>query len=51
MTPGDPYVSHLRHDVGVGVYFKVQNKIVIRGYIGFGAGEGSHPSFILPRAL
>jgi hypothetical protein len=35
----------------VGVYFKVQNKIVIRGYIGFGAGEGSHPNFKLPSVL
>ena len=42
---------HLRHDLGVGVYFKLQNQIVVRGYIGFGAGEGSHPNFKLPSAL
>jgi len=51
LTPGDLDLAHLRHDVGVGVYFKVQDTIVIRGYIGFGAGEGSHPNFKLPSAL
>lgn len=51
LTSGDLGFAHLRHDVGVGVYFKVENKIVVRGYIGFGAGEGSHPNFKLPSAL
>jgi hypothetical protein len=51
LTPGDLNLTSLRHDLGVGVYFKVQNKIVIRGYIGFGAGEGSHPNFKLPSVL
>jgi len=48
---GDLDLTRLRHDLGVGVYFKVENKIVVRGYIGFGAGEGSHPNFKLPSAL
>jgi hypothetical protein len=51
LSASDLSLVHLRHDVGVGVYVKVQNKIVIRGYIGFGAGEGSHPNFKLPSVL
>ncbi|HXM22248.1 MAG TPA: hypothetical protein VN948_13400 [Terriglobales bacterium] len=51
LQPGDLSLSQLRHDVGVGVSFKVQNKVVLRGYIGFGAGEGSHPNFKLPSAM
>jgi len=51
LSAGDLDLVHLRHDLGVGVYFKIQNQIVVRGYIGFGAGEGSHPNFKLPSAL
>jgi hypothetical protein len=48
---GDLGFSHLRHDFGIGVFFRVQNTIVLRGYIGFGAGEGSHMNFKLPNAF
>jgi hypothetical protein len=51
LTPGNLDLTSLRHDLGVGVYLKVENKIVIRGFIGFGAGEGSHPNFKLPSSL
>jgi len=34
-------VSQLHHDVGVGITLSVQNRIVMRAYIGFGTGEGS----------
>lgn len=30
--------------MGIGASISVQNKIVFRAYIGFGAGEGSHPN-------
>ncbi|PYT98415.1 MAG: hypothetical protein DMG38_15845 [Acidobacteria bacterium] len=33
--------SGLHHDVGVGVTLSVQNRILMRAYIGFGTGEGS----------
>lgn len=33
--------SQLHHDVGVGITLSVQNRIVMRAYIGFGTGEGS----------
>jgi hypothetical protein len=49
LRAGDLGFSHTRHDEGVGIFVKVQGgKIVLRGYIGFGAGEGSHPNFKLP---
>jgi hypothetical protein len=51
LQPGDLGFSHLRHDLGVGLYFRVQNKIVLRAYLGFGAGEGSHLNVKLPNAF
>jgi hypothetical protein len=34
----------MRTDVGIGASMAIQNKVVIRAYIAFGAGEGSHPN-------
>lgn len=42
LTPGLLTAHGLRKDVGIGASIAVQNKIVIRAYIAFGAGEGSH---------
>jgi hypothetical protein len=33
--------SGLRHDIGLGVYFQVADKVVLRAFIAFGTGEGS----------
>jgi hypothetical protein len=44
LTPGQLTAQGLRTDVGIGVSIAVQNKLVFRAYIGFGAGEGSHPN-------
>jgi hypothetical protein len=41
----------MRTDVGVGFSVAVQNKIVLRGYIAFGAGEGSHPNVKMANAF
>jgi hypothetical protein len=49
-NPGDLSLSHLRHDIGIGAFIKIQNKVVLRAYLGFGAGEGIHPGFKLPTA-
>jgi hypothetical protein len=49
--PGDLSLGNLRKDVGVGISYSVENKIVIRAYYGFGAGEGSHPNVKLPNAF
>lgn len=43
-TPGQLVANGLRTDVGVGFSVSIQNKIVFRVYMGFGAGEGSHPN-------
>lgn len=43
-------LSHLRHDIGVGAYLKIQNKVVVRAYVAFGGGEGIHPNFKTPSA-
>jgi hypothetical protein len=51
LQAGDLGFSHLRHDVGIRVFFRVQNTIVLRGYIGFGAGESTHMNFKLPNAF
>jgi len=51
LNPGDLTLSHLRHDLGIGAYIKVQNKVVLRAYIGFGGGEGIHPNAKFPSAL
>jgi hypothetical protein len=44
LTPGQLTAQGLRTDVGIGASIAVQNRVVIRAYIGFGAGEGSHPN-------
>jgi len=51
LTPGQLSFVDLRKDVGVGATLSVQNKIVVRLYIGFGAGEGSHPNVKMPSAF
>ena len=51
LTPSTLTTNGLRTDVGVGVSISVQNKIMIRAYIGFGAGEGSHPNVKMAGAL
>jgi hypothetical protein len=43
-NPGQLTDTGMRTDAGVGFSVSVQNKIVFRVYIGFGAGEGSHPN-------
>jgi hypothetical protein len=43
-TPGGLLDNGLRKDVGVGASISIQNKVVLRFYIAFGAGEGSHPN-------
>ena len=50
-NPGDLGLSHLRHDLGVGAFVKIQNKVVLRAYVGFGGGEGIHPNVKFPSAL
>ncbi|MDP9052155.1 MAG: hypothetical protein M3O31_15755 [Acidobacteriota bacterium] len=42
LTPGQLTAQGLRTDAGVGVSIAIQNKLVFRAYIAFGAGEGSH---------
>jgi hypothetical protein len=42
MEPGGLAFSHTRHDLGIGVYVKANNKIIARLYMGFGTGEGNH---------
>jgi hypothetical protein len=49
--PGDLGLSHLRHDFGVGAFFKIQNKVVVRTSVGFGGGEGVHPNLKVPDAM
>lgn len=49
--PGDLGLSHLQHDLGIGAFFNIQNKVVVRAYIGFGGGEGIHPNFKIPSAM
>jgi hypothetical protein len=51
LNPGDLSLSGLRHDLGIGAYIKVQNKVVLRAYLGFGGGEGLHPNAKFPSAL
>jgi hypothetical protein len=43
-TPTQLLDKGLRTDVGIGASIAIQNKVVIRAYIAFGAGEGSHPN-------
>jgi len=47
-NPGDLGLSHLRHDFGIGAFVKIQNKVVLRAYLGFGGGDGIHTGFKLP---
>lgn len=42
LTPSRLAAQGLRKDAGIGVSIAIQNKIVVRAYIAFGAGEGSH---------
>lgn len=51
LTPGELSLANMRTDVGVGATLSVQNKVVVRMYIGFGAGEGSHPNVKTPSAF
>jgi hypothetical protein len=51
LTPGELASNGMRTDVGVGFSVAVQNKIVLRGYIGFAAGEGSHPNVKMANAF
>ncbi len=51
LNPGDLGLSHLRHDIGIGASIKVQNKIVLRAYVGFGTGEGTHPNVKFPSSM
>jgi hypothetical protein len=51
INPGDLGLSHLRHDIGVGASIKVQNKVVLRAFVGFGTGEGTHPNVKFPSAM
>ena len=41
-TPSRLTAQRLRTDVGIGVSIAIQNKLVLRAYLAFGAGEGSH---------
>lgn len=47
----DLSLTHLRHDFGPGIFVRAGGNIVLRAYIGFGAGEGSHPNFKLFNAF
>jgi hypothetical protein len=51
IDPGDLALNHLRHTVGVGASIKVQDKIVLRAYVGFGTGEGTHPNVKFPSTM
>lgn len=42
LAPSQLTAQGLRTDAGIGVSIAIQNKLVFRAYIGFGAGEGSH---------
>ncbi len=49
--PGQLSFGNLRTDAGFGATLSVQKKTVLQIYIGFGAGEGSHPNAKLPSSL
>jgi hypothetical protein len=49
--PGQLIDNGLRTDIGVGFSIAVQNKIVFRVYMAFGAGEGSHPNAKMANAF
>jgi hypothetical protein len=51
LNPGDLALDHLRHDIGLGASIKVQDKIVLRAYVGFGTGEGTHPNVKFPSTM
>jgi hypothetical protein len=44
LRPSDLAFEHLRHDIGVGLYFSAGNHVLLRAYIGFGTGEGARPN-------
>jgi hypothetical protein len=46
--PSDLSLDHLRHDIGVGGFVRIGNREVLRVYIGFGTGEGSHAKVKVP---
>jgi len=48
VLPSDMELTHLRHDEGVGLFFRAANTVVLRAYIGFGSGEGVRPNYKLP---
>jgi hypothetical protein len=51
MERSDLSFSHLRQDGGPGIFIRAGGNIVLRAYIGFGAGEGSHPNVKLFNAF
>lgn len=51
LTPSTLTSNGMRTDAGVGFSIAVQNKIVMRVYIAFGAGEGSHPNAKMANAF
>jgi hypothetical protein len=51
LDPSDLDLNHLRHDIGIGASIKVQDKVVLRAYVGFGTGEGNHPNVKFPSTL
>jgi len=44
LSSSDLSLHHLRHDVGIGLLLRGGDKVVLRAYIAFGGGEGSHPN-------
>ena len=50
LLPSDISLSHLRHEIGLGMYLRIANRELARVYIGFGTGEPSqiHPKFPTP---
>jgi hypothetical protein len=50
LLPSDLNLSHLHHDIGLGMYLRIANRELARVYIGFGTGEPSqiHPKFPTP---
>jgi len=44
LRPSELVVEHLRHDIGVGLYFSAGNTILLRAYVGFGTREGIRPN-------
>ncbi len=51
MQRSDVSFAQLRHDIGVGLYFRAGNRELARVYIGFGSGEPARPSFKFPNSF